>query len=304
MTDKPTRIFLDSDIGPDCDDTAALAILLQLCLEGRCELIGVTHCTGSPYGLATIDSICRRFGIEVPLGTCMDRDFLSTGPALRYTVAVHDSFPHSWPVSRPQPDCVQTLIKALEKEQDDSVTMVAIGPLNNLARFLQDPVAGKLMHSKVQRLVLMAGAFEIPEHVEWNIEMDVPAARIVVSEWKDTILWAPFESMMNVNVGECLRGKDNPVAMAYRLFTEGNMLRPAWDLECVACAVLGAEVPYAWSSQGTVSLDEKGITTFTPDQNGKHRYLRLTGSKEEAAEKLEALLARAVATIDKRKDVS
>lgn len=302
MTDKPSRIFLDTDIGPDCDDTAALAILLQLYREGRCQLIGATHCTGSPYGLATIDSICRFFETEVPLGTCMDRSFLSKGSALRYTVSVHDNFRHSWPAADPQPDCVKTLIDVLEKENDDSVTMVAIGPLNNLARYLQDPATSRLMHSKVARLVLMAGAFALPGHVEWNIAMDVRAARIVASEWEKEILWAPFESAMNVLVGESLRGKNNPVAMAYRIFTEGGMLRPAWDLACVTCAVLGAEGPYCWSEPGTVMLDEKGLTTFTPDENGKHRCLRLSGTNEEAAAYLEALLARVVATMDLRKD--
>lgn len=307
MTDKPIRIFLDTDIGPDCDDTAALAILLQLRKEGLCELIGATHCTGTPYGLATIDSICRLFGVEVPLGTCMDKEFLNNDRAIIYTKPIHDTYPHSWPADKPQPDCVQTLIDVLEKEEDGSVTLVAIGPLNNVARFLRDPVAGKLMRSKVSRLVLMAGAFEMaalgaPDHIEWNIEMDVPSARIVASEWEGEILWAPFEAMLQVNAGESLRGKDNPVAMAYRIFTEGGMLRPTWDLECVVAAVRGAEGPYSLSVPGTVTMDEKGMTTFTPDENGKHRYLRLTGTNEEAAAYLEAMLARAVATMDERKD--
>ena len=30
MSKQPIPVFLDTDIGPDCDDTAALAILLQL----------------------------------------------------------------------------------------------------------------------------------------------------------------------------------------------------------------------------------------------------------------------------------
>ena len=64
MTDLNPRIFLDTDIGSDCDDTAALAILLQLCREGRARLLGVTHCTGSAYGLAAIDAICRLFGAD------------------------------------------------------------------------------------------------------------------------------------------------------------------------------------------------------------------------------------------------
>lgn len=292
------RIFLDTDIGPDCDDTAALAILLQLCREGHGEVIGITHCTGSPYGLAAIDAICRRFGAEIPLGTCMDKGFLSDGPAIRYTKPVHDTFPHGFPAGQPQPDCVQTLTDALEKEADGSVTMIAIGPLNNVARCLRDPVAGPLMRRKIARLAVMAGAFEKPGHVEWNVEMDIPAARIVASEWDGEMLWAPFEPMEHVLVGECLRGRDNPVAAAYRIHTEGRMLRPSWDLECVAAALLGAEHPFEWSEPGTVTVDETGLTAFSPAPEGKHRYLRLAGTTQEAAAYLEGLLSRAVATME------
>ena len=69
MSNQPVNVFLDTDIGPDCDDTAALAILLQLCREGHARLLGITHCTGSPYGLGTIDAVCRLFGVQVPMGT-------------------------------------------------------------------------------------------------------------------------------------------------------------------------------------------------------------------------------------------
>ena len=298
MTDRPLRIFLDTDIGPDCDDTAALAILLELCREGRGEVIGITHCTGSPYGLATIDAICRCFHAEIPLGTCADKSFLSDERACIYTRPIHDAFPHRFPADAPQPDCVQTLVDALEKEADGSVTMIAIGPLNNVARYLRDPVAGPLMRRKVARLAVMAGAFEKPGHVEWNVEMDIPAARIVAGEWEGEMLWSPFEPMEHVLVGECLRGRSNPVAEAYRIHTEGRMLRPSWDPECVAAAILGAEEPYEWSAPGTVKVDENGLTTHSPAPDGRHRYLRLSGTKEEAAAYLEALLERAVAAME------
>ena len=238
MADLIPKIFLDTDIGPDCDDTAALAILLQLCREGQAELLGVTHCTGSAYGLAAIDAICRLFGANVPAGTCADRAFLSDGQALCYTPAVAARFAHGYPPDAPQPDALDVFCRALRGQPDGSVTFVGIGPMKNIARFLADEAGGALMRAKMRRMVVMAGRFETePPVPEWNVEMDVPAARYVAENWTGPLDFCPFEALADVLTGECLRGTDSPVETAYRLHTRGTMLRPSWDRRAGAVCV-------------------------------------------------------------------
>ena len=178
MSNQPVNMFLDTDIGPDCDDTAALAILLQLCREGHARLLGITHCTGSPYGLGTIDAVCRLFGVQVPMGTCNTPGFLADGPALCYTPAVCKRFAHGFPPGAAQPDAADAFLRATEGAAQDSVTMITIGPLNNLARFLTEPRAAQRMQHCVRRIVMMAGSFD-GDFTEWNVEMDVPAMRTV-----------------------------------------------------------------------------------------------------------------------------
>ena len=39
------KIILDTDIGIDCDDAAAIGMLLQLEEEGKCFVEGITTCT-------------------------------------------------------------------------------------------------------------------------------------------------------------------------------------------------------------------------------------------------------------------
>lgn len=299
MTDKPVNVFLDTDIGPDCDDTAALAILLRLCQEGRSRLLGVTHCTGSPYGLATIDAICRYFGVSVPLGTCPDRGFLSSEEATRYTRPISQTFEHGFAPDALQPDATQTLIRALERAPQEGVTFVAIGPLNNVARYLADPQAGPLMLSRVRRMVLMAGCFEgEKDFTEWNVAMDIPAARSVIERWPGELYLCPFEAAAQVLTGACLTGTRNPVETAYRIFTQGAMLRPSWDLATVAVAVLDAQPPFEWSAAGDITIDAAGVTRFAPRADGKARYLRLNAAPEAGARLLEDLLGRAVATMN------
>lgn len=300
----PKPVFLDTDIGPDCDDTAALAILLQLCREEKARLLGVTHCTGSPYGLGTIDAICRLFGVQVPLGTCNDPQFLSAGAALCYTPSVCEKFTHGYPPDAPQPDAVDAFVRAMEGMPEDSVTMITIGPLNNLARFLTDERAAALMHRCVRRIVMMAGSFDCKalgfqdDFVEWNIEMDVPAMRTAAALWKKELILCPFEAAVLVNSGAPLeKYPDNPVRTAYTLFNKGGFTRSSWDLATVACAVLKERGPYALSEPGILTVNEKGQTTFCADADGNCRYIRLKGTEEEAICWLNEMLERAIATM-------
>ena len=304
MIKRPMNVFLDTDIGPDCDDTAALAILLQLCKEGQVRLLGVTHCTGSPYGLGTVDAICRLFDVSVPMGTCNNPDFLSTGAALCYTPSVCEKFEHGFAPDAPQPDAVDAFVQAMEGMEADSVTMITIGPLNNLARFLTDEKASALMNKCVKRIVMMAGSFDFKafgfkdDFVEWNIEMDVPAMRTVAAHWKKEMILCPFEAAVLVNSGAPLeKYPDNPIRTAYTLFNKGGFTRPSWDLVTVACAVLDDRGPYELSESGVLTVDEKGGTTFAPDADGLCRHIRLKGTTDEAVSWLDAMLERALVTM-------
>lgn len=300
MSTTPLHVFLDTDFGPDCDDVAALALLLQLCREQACELHCVTHCTGSPYGLAAIDALCRRFHLHPALGTCADKSFLSDGAALFYTPSIAASFEHGYPADAPQPDALETVVAELSKLPDQSVTFIAIGPLNHLALFLSDPIAAPLMQKKVVRIVTMAGSFEANEpFAEWNVLMDIPAARTFLEKWPGRLDFCPFEIGQNVLTGRCFQScPENPVSLAYRLHTKGSMLRPSWDPVTVVSAILGAIPPFEWSAAGKVTLSESGITTFTPHPNGNHRYLRLTGNPQTAADWLERRLSAAIESMD------
>ena len=292
-------IFLDTDIGPDCDDTAALAILLELCRQEHAQLIGATHCTGSPYGLAAIDAHCRLFGIQVPLGTCPDRSFLDSASTYCYTPALAKLFTHGYPPEEAQPDAIEVMADALNKVPDGSVTLITIGPLNNIGRALRNPDVRTLMHRKIARIVSMAGNFDTDSaSPEWNVQQDVEAARTLVRKWQGELLLSPYQPMDRILTGACLsRYPDNPVTVAYRLLTKGEMLRPSWDLSAVAAAIPGMGGPFIPSEPGIVEFDEYGVSRFIPSPSGKHRFLKLSGSIEEGAAWLENLLEQAVRTM-------
>jgi len=289
-------VILDTDIGPDCDDAGALAILNQFCADGACDILAITHCTGSPYGLPTISAINRRFGLSVPLGTCTDSGFLSSGDALRYTREVAKAFPNDYPEGAPQPAAVSVFREALERAEDDSVTVISIGPLNNLAAYLCDRDTARLIAQKVQRLISMAGSFPSEgDFVEWNVEQDIPAAHYVARHWPSPILFCPFEAGANILTGAALKDFPvNPVSLAYRIYTNGGMLRPSWDLITVLAAFEEDERLLPLSDFGRVHVDERGVTRFQQEVGEPHRYLRPSLEPKALTERLEAHLTRAL----------
>ncbi len=300
--DTPFKyVFLDTDIGPDCDDAAALAILMDQCARIGAEVRCITHCTGSPYGLPAIDAICRKFGTIVSLGTSERRDFLSDRASLKYTPVIAERNAYRSQVLDDQPDALGMFWYNLSRVPENSALLISIGPLNNLARYISDIPCRRLMTSRITRIVSMAGCFEgEPGHVEWNVEMDVPAARTVIEKWPGRLDFCPSEVFDDVLTGSCLAAyPDNPVSIAYRLYTEGRMLRPSWDPGTVLAALYDKVDACAWSHLGRISVDDNGITRFKKDGYGQHRYLRRIGPCEDTARQIESALSSAMETMEK-----
>lgn len=62
------KIIFDTDIGGDCDDAGALALLHECGRAGMSELLAVTISTMSPYAAGCADAINRWYEHEVPVG--------------------------------------------------------------------------------------------------------------------------------------------------------------------------------------------------------------------------------------------
>ena len=68
----------------------------------RLCLLGI-RTRGVPLAQRLAANIRRIDGVDVPVGTCADPAFLSTGQALCYTPAVAERFEHGYPPDAPQP---------------------------------------------------------------------------------------------------------------------------------------------------------------------------------------------------------
>lgn len=269
---RMVKLFLDTDFGPDCDDAGALQLAHFLCDAGEAELLGVTHCTGNPYGLPAISALNRFNGREVPLGTTK-RDFLSEYQ--KYNRPMSEMFPHEFQDGRPQRDAVEVFREVMDRQEDGSVTVCSIGPMNNLADFLVDEQCRQLIERKVIRLVSMAGNFTPGASAEWNVEMDVSAARRVTADWPGEIVFCPWECGANVLTGMVYRGWESvhPAACAYDRWSEGGMARPSWDLLAVLYAVRGEHELLGQTGWGRIIMDERGATRFDEVSDGWHAFI-------------------------------
>ena len=64
------KVIFDTDIGGDCDDAGALAIIHRAEQRGLVKLLAVTVSTGDPWAPACADAINRYYGHATPVGAC------------------------------------------------------------------------------------------------------------------------------------------------------------------------------------------------------------------------------------------
>ena len=174
------KILLDTDIGSDIDDCLCLGYLLR---NPDCKLLGITTVGGESLSRARVAAqLCHLAGRdEIPIfpgserplrgeqrqSICQQADYLCEEDCGR-------TFPQGQAV---------TFMREQICQNPDEVTLLAIGPLTNVALlFTLYPETRSLL----RRLVVMGGRFihdDVPAlHTplrEWNILCDPVAAALV-----------------------------------------------------------------------------------------------------------------------------
>ena len=136
----------------------------------------------------------------------------------------------------------------------------------------------------------MAGAFQPVEgnahYLEYNIVKDIPSSRTLAARWPTPMVWSGFEIGIALPYPATSIERDygyvahHPVAEAYILHKPPPHNRPTWDLTAVLAAVRPDRGYFDLSPPGTVIVAADGSTHFTPDAQGRHRYLVLDPSQK------------------------
>jgi inosine-uridine nucleoside N-ribohydrolase len=303
---EPIPLIFDTDMGNDIDDALALAVIHAFEQRGECRLLGVTLTKDNPWAAPFVDAVNTFYGRgEIPIGVVHDGKTPDDDAYIRVIAEKKAPggaplYPHDLTDGRNAPEAVALLRKLLAAQADHSVVMVQVGFSTNLARLLDSPadaasplVGRELVAHKVRLLSIMGGAFP-PLLAEYNIKIDLAASTRLLSQWPTEIVASGFE------IGEAVLypaasiendfnyAEHHPVADAYRAYEKMPYDRPSWDLTAVLYAVWPDRGYFNVSPRGTIRADEGGFTRFTPDKNGKHRFLILT--EEQRARVREALV--------------
>jgi inosine-uridine nucleoside N-ribohydrolase len=178
--DGPTRVIIDTD--PGVDDALALLLAMsspELTIEGLTPVAGnVPLDLTLPNALRMVE-IAGRTDIPVAAG--------ARGPLVRRLVTAQYAhgenglggavFPE--PKLKPIADGAAIFIRQIVRKYPGEVTLIAIGPLTNIATTLNsDPELAGM----IRRLVMMGGSLSggnITPAAEFNVYVDPEAARIV-----------------------------------------------------------------------------------------------------------------------------
>ncbi len=254
-------ILLDTDIGSDIDDAFALALIIQ---SPELDLLGVTTVSGDTQararlaakmlweaGRPTVPVIAGGPGKPLPIDQTRWAEGF-TGRQMRGEKAV---------------DFLKTAIDRRPGE----ITLVAIGPLTNLAGLLrQDPTIGR----KIKHIVLMGGSIargydqNPTPTAEYNIAAD-PAAAQVVFVSGVPILMVPLDVTAMLQLDAAARHRvfthlsplTNALTLLYHLWNRETPV--LFDPMAVAMVI---DPSLCQTQQLAIEIDSKG---FTRVQEGK-----------------------------------
>lgn len=290
---EKTKIILDTDLGSDCDDAGALALLHRMADAGKAEILAVTHCASEISGAVTVKMINEFYGrADVPVGRYEESVFLETPNCVKYTRPLMDKYL----VTKPMP-FIENATKLLRKTlaQNKNVRIVVIGMLNNIAELLKSqpdeisPLNGaELVGNSVKDMYVMGGNFKDLTYSEWNISFATPSAQYVAKHFPRPITYCGFEIGETVLTGSRLEEKaaDNPVRFAYdvHLKIEKSTVfkSSSWDPITVYCAVEENTPLYEKSEGVGIDFDDRGCVIL--EKGGKDCYL-ITKATDQEVEK-------------------
>lgn len=296
---EPIRLIVETDMGNDIDDALAFDLIYKAMDEGKIELLAIGNHKESPTATDYIDILNTWYGYpEIPLARSTTPVFNDHAPD--YTAAVCDmtdstgapAFARSkTPEQIEEP--VALYRRILAAQPDGSVTVLSLGFATELAKLLESPADSisplpgrELVARKVRQLSIMAGSYGEKQRAEYNVVNDIPAMQRLFAEWETPIVQNPFELGKRIMYPGSAIENDfdwaplHPVAEGYRNYHKMPYDRATWDLLSVVW-LLHPEL-FTESEPGRITVDDKGFTHFTPDPEGKDRWL--TASVEQAAQ--------------------
>ena len=288
---EPVRVLFDTDIGSDCDDAGALAVLHKLADRGEAQILGVIYSSAFfLYGAGACAAINATYGRgDLPLGQNHGDDVGQDHSPFTRQIAV-DRATYGHQIVDDAPDMVEVYAAILRQQPDQSVTLLTVGHPIALVHLLRDADTRELVEAKVTRWVAMALG-------GWNFRANgmAPYMEELLAHWPTEIYVSSHgTSVLTGHIKLPRTSRNNPIRKAYELFVlDGKSVlrtgRSSWD----QIATLYVVRPHLFRVDGDGSLQadvERGATWSREVKDPKHFLVYPTIPDDELAELIEDLM--------------
>ena len=281
------NVIVETDLTFDVDDVGALAVIHALADRKEAQILGVSYNEVHPDGVRAIAAINAWYDrAETPIarynGTLEDPD---ESRYLSYLANVLSSSNNA-----KADNALDFYANTLSTQEDQSVTIISLGFLNNLAALLR--TYPDLVKRKVRLLVAMGG--RVNDSFNFVRHGLIEETQLVIEYWPTPLLFTDFGGDLHTGVSLSSTPPENPVREAYFRWFNGSFKgRSSWDQIAVLVGVRGELGGFEFTGNMTGRLRNG----FTWHMDGKHRsYARPTKSRDFYLNEVESLMSVAPRT--------
>jgi hypothetical protein len=297
ISKTPIKIIFDTDMGSDCDDAGALALLHRYADMGLVDILGCMYSSGKvPYGAGVIEAINIYYGRpDIPIGASHGDEVGDPVDKMNAeTLAKNTSaFGHTLIHNHDAPELAQLCRKILAAQADHSATYITVGHTKGLYDILvskpdeSSPLTGmELIKKKVKQWVALgalgANNREQAFTRDWNFFFNgtAPFTKYLVDHFPVSVFY--INAGDDVMTGKSLKTTPpgNIVRTAYSEWLQRysnktlDDQRPSWDLAAVYFAVEGLGSFLERAGQGRLDFDvEKGSRWINSAGESKQTYI-------------------------------
>jgi purine nucleosidase len=259
------KVILDTDIGSDIDDAWALGFAM---LSPDIELLGVTITDGDTRARAKMACKLLHVGGRGDVPVAVGRP---TPPPDQ--IDLQFAWAEDFTAKQPVPQSAADFIVETVRRYPGEVTLIAVGPLQNVADALRkDPRLG----TALKRVVLMSGS--IAAHAwgpaplaEWNVVRSTADAQVVYAAGLP-LTTVPLDATTYVTLKEeereRLQKHNSPLTRAletlYRLWLESPTSRMTLHDQLAVAETVRPGAFFGRKDTLSLVVDDKGYTKVDP----------------------------------------
>lgn len=292
------KIIYDTDLGVDSDDLMDLTLLHNLMNNGDCELIGVCASTSDTWSSGALGAINTSFARpNIPVGARTSGFVYANDIYGGAIIAVNSRWTGT---VQNATTLYRTLLAAAD---DNSVTIIAAGPMGNISDLLNSSADGisalngvQLTRKKVREMVIPAGVYpsSASPHSH-NFAVDPTTANNMAATATCPMVFVDD----NIGLVENAVPTPNNATFTGRLYgvirpnetvyvgwnryntTTGSSYRPCWAQNAIMYACFGLTKGYdtffSRTINGSVSINAgTGATTWNTSPIKEHSYLTMS----------------------------